>query len=286
MKKKFKFDIKSKHLIIVMTIIAVSLIVLSLTARGVASPVRNVAGYVVTPFQNGINTVGEWLTDQAGAFKNVKKLSSENEELQAQVNELTTQNQELLQNQSELERLQKLYAIDEQYSEYEKTGATIISKDPGNWYSTFVISKGTADGLAVDMNVIADGGLVGIITETGTNWSTVRSIIDDASNVSGMIASTSDNCVVTGNLLSMNEDKIDFSQLTAEKDTVHEGDAVVTSDVSDKYLTGIMIGYISETKLDSNNLTSSGTIIPSVDFKHLREVLVIKDLKQQKEEAK
>lgn len=284
MRKKFKINLKSKHLIVIMTIVAVSMILLTLSSQSVAAPVRNAAGYIVVPFQNGINAVGKWLTAQADSLRDVKELAQENAQLKAKVDELTMQNNVLLQSQTELDRLEKLYELSSEYSQYNMVGAEVISKDPGNWYSTFVINKGTRDGLAVDMNVMADGGLVGIITEVGDNWATVRSIIDDTSNVSAMVANTSDHCVVTGNLLKMNEGKIDFTQLTYEEGKVQEGDAIVTSNVSEKFQTGLLIGYISDMQLDSNNLTTSGTIIPSVDFRHLREVLIITDLKQSKEE--
>ena len=284
MRKKFKINLKSKHLIVIMTIVALSMILLTLSSQSVAAPVRNAAGYVVVPFQNGINAVGKWLTAQADSLRDVKELAQENAQLKAKVNELTMQNNLLLQSQTELDRLEKLYELSSEYSQYNMVGAEVISKDPGNWYSTFVINKGTRDGLAVDMNVLADGGLVGIITEVGDNWATVRSVIDDTSNVSAMVANTSDHCVVTGNLLKMNEGKIDFTQLTYEEGKVQEGDAIVTSNVSEKFQTGLLIGYISDMQLDSNNLTTSGTIIPSVDFRHLREVLIITDLKQSKEE--
>ena len=62
-------------------------------------------------------------------------------------------------------------------------------------------------------------------------------------------------------------------------DKVKKGDQVVTSYVSDKFLQGILIGYVSETEMDSNNITKSGTITPAADFEHLREVLVILDKK-------
>jgi rod shape-determining protein MreC len=61
---------------------------------------------------------------------------------------------------------------------------------------------------------------------------------------------------------------------------VEQGDKVVTSNISDKYLPGILIGYIETINRDSNNLTKSGYIIPAVDFEHLSEVLVITDKKQ------
>lgn len=283
MRKKLKFNLKSKYVLIIMTIVGISLMAMTFSTDLFSGPVKNTASYIVVPFQNGINVVGEWLTGLTDGFRNSQELARENRELQEKIDELNFQNQGLLENQAELLRLQELLQTGEDYVQYNMVGATIISKDPGNWYSTFVINKGTEDGLAVDMNVIAKGGLVGIITEVGEHWATVRSIIDDTSNVSGMIANTNDHCVITGNLTLMNSDLIEFSQLVMEEGTVSEGDAVVTSNVSDKYQTGILIGYIDEMERDANNLTTSGTIIPAVDFKHLREVLVITDLKQTKE---
>ena len=65
--------------------------------------------------------------------------------------------------------------------------------------------------------------------------------------------------------------------------SVQEGEKIVTSDVSDKFLKGILIGYVSEIEEDPNNLTKTGTLTPAVDFEHIHEVLVIKELKQKGE---
>lgn len=281
MKKKSRNQIKSKHLITIMSILCVGLIVLSFSSKFSFDPVRSALGYIVVPFQNGINTVGVWLTDQKNGFQNMKKLAEENEALKEQVAELTAKNSNLIQDQEEAERLRQLYNLDQQYSEYEKIGAQVISKDTGNWYSTFTINRGSEDGVQTDMNVIANGGLAGIVTTTGPHWATVRSIIDDSSNVSASVTSISQNCMVTGDLRLMDEGKIRFIQLTDKENQVQEGDKVVTSSVSSKFLKGILIGYISEAVDDSNKLTKNGTIIPAVDFEDIQEVLVIKQLKQQ-----
>ena len=58
------------------------------------------------------------------------------------------------------------------------------------------------------------------------------------------------------------------------------GDKIVTSNISEHYLPGILIGYISNIEIDSNNLTKSGTLTTAVDFEHLEDVLVIMELKQ------
>lgn len=281
MKKKTHYKMKTKHLITMMTILCLGLIVLSLSSNFSFAPVRNALGYVIIPFQNGINQVGDWMTEQKNGFQSMKKLAKENEKLKDQVDELTAKNNNLSQQQEEVERLRALYELDQEYSEYEKIGAQVIGKDSGNWYDTFIINRGTEDGVEVDMNVIADGGLVGIVTNTGKDWATVRSIIDDSSNVSASVTSISQNCIVTGDLQMMDEGKIRFIQLTDKENQVQEGDKVVTSSVSSKFLKGILIGYVSEVEDDANNLTKTGTIIPAVDFENIQEVLVIKQLKQQ-----
>ena len=285
MKKKRNIKIKSKHLIVIMSLVCISLMLLTFTAKLPTGPVKRVAGYIIVPFQNGLNEVGNLLSGVQDGFQKKSRLVKENKKLQEKVEELTTENSQLIQNQYELERLQKLYDLDQQYAEYDKVAAEVISKDPGHWYDTFVINKGSDDGIKKDMNVITIGGLVGIVTETGSNWSTVRSIIDDSSNVSAQVATTSDTCTVTGNLKLMDSGKLGFIQLRDEEGKVQVGDKIVTSQISDKFLKGILIGYISELEEDSNHLTYTGTLIPAVDFAHIQEVLVITDLKQQKGES-
>jgi rod shape-determining protein MreC len=244
-----------------------------------------VTNQFIVPFQNGVNKVGNLLGSWASGFRNVQALAAENEELKARVGDLTEENARLSQSITELDRLEKLYALDKEYPEYTKVAAQVISKDPGNWYSRFVINKGTKDNIAVDMNVIANGGLIGIITEVGENWACVESIIDDESNISAMVASTSDTCIVSGNLSRMSSGKIDFSELRDDGNVVTEGTKIVTSSISTKFLTGLLIGYVSEVGDDSNHLTRSGTIIPAADFKNIREVLVIRELKQTRENS-
>ena len=129
------------------------------------------------------------------------------------------------------------------------------------------------------MNVLADGGLVGIVTETGGHWATVRSIIDDSNNVSATILSTQDNCIVSGSLDLIRQNKMELSELVTDNDVV-AGSKVVTSYISDKYLPGILIGYVDTIEEDANHLQKTGTVIPAVDFRHITDVLVIQTTKR------
>ena len=251
------------------------MMVLSSFSEQAAGPFKVLANITVIPLQQGINHVGRWLGDMKDNFSTMQQLRAENEDLQAQIDALTTENNYLQEERYEYERLQELYQLDQNYAEYEKTAAHVIGKEAGNWFSTFTIDKGSMDGIAVDMNVLAGSGLVGIVTEVGPTWAKVRSIIDDSTNVSGMVLSTSDTCIVSGDLSLMSSGQIAFDQMENNDNVVAVGDQIVTSYISDKYLQGILIGSISEINVDSNNLTRSGYIIPAVDFKNIQEVLVI-----------
>jgi len=278
--KKSKFSIPSKYILLVMTVLCIIMMVLTFTTNVITGPLEAVSGYVVIPFQKGINEVGMWLTSRSDNIKRMNELIVENTELQSAVDEMALEINLLQQDKYELSRLRELYELDEQYGSYTKIGARVIGMDPGNWFSIFLIDKGTNDGIQINQNVIAGSGLVGRIVEVGPNWATVKSIIDDSSNVSAMVLSTSDTVIVSGDLELMNDGIISFEQLKDEDDFVAEGDQLVTSRISDIYLPGLTVGYITEVHKDPNNLTKSGYLTPAVDFKHIDTVLVILELKQ------
>lgn len=275
MKKKNETSSKSKYWLIGLSVLCILLMVLSMFSNKAEGPVKGIASITVIPMQKGINQIGTWLGDIRDNFDTLQQVKKENKKLQTKVDSLITENNNLQEERYELERLQELYKLDQNYAEYEKTAARVIAKDSGNWFSTFTIDKGTKDGIKVDQNVLAGSGLVGIVIKTGPTWATVRSIIDDASNVSAMALTTSDRCMVRGDLSLINDGKIRFEQMENNENKILVGDQIVTSHISPKYLQGILIGYISEVSVDSNNLTRSGYITPVVNFKKMQEVLVI-----------
>lgn len=279
-KKGEKFKLPSQYWLLILTLVCCGLIILSFNTSVFKGPLNFIANYLIVPFQNGVSVVGTEIKDKSEELVQIRDLLEENERLKEQVDELTIQNTELQQDRYELNTLRELYELDAQYDEYKKTGARIIARDSGNWYHNFVINKGTNDGIKVDMNVIAGSGLVGRVIDVGPDWAKVLSIIADTSNVSSTVLSTEEYLIVSGDLELYSQGSIRFSQLIDRDGAVKEGDKIVTSNISDKYLPGILIGYIESIDMDSNNLTKSGEVTPAVDFGRLDEVLVILETKQ------
>ncbi len=280
MNRNKRNKIPSKIIFAVMAVLCIILLFASFITN-FGGPIHTVANYIFVPMQKGVNYIGNSIFLNNEASRTKEELIAENETLKTKVNELTDQITNMQLQQNELQELQELYKLDQQYSNYDKVGARVIAKSTTNWFDTFTIDKGTSDGIKVDMNVIAGSGLVGIVTDVGSHYAIVRTVIDDTSAVSGQVVSTNDNCIVSGSLKDMTSDNmILIKNLEDVNNKVKAGDTVVTSNISSKFLPGLLIGYITSVSEDDNHLTKSGKLTPVVDFKHLNDVLVITNLKE------
>ena len=163
-RKGERFTLPSKYLLFILTILCTVMMLVTFGTNVFNRPFNRVVGYVIVPFEQGIAKAGEWLSNRSDELVQIRTLLAENSALKEQVASLTEENTLLQQDKYELNELRGLLELDEEYGDYNKIGARIISRDSGNWYSSFVIDKGSNDGLADDMNVIAGGKMeIGLI---------------------------------------------------------------------------------------------------------------------------
>ncbi len=205
---------RSKYLLIGLTIFCFVLIIVTSFKDGILEPLRTGVGYVLVPLQTGVNALGNGIYTEYRDYTHLKTALAENERLKEEVAGLIEENNRLQSGQFELNRLRELYQLDQTYMQYDKIGARIIAKDSGDWFQVFRVNKGSADGVEVDNNVIAGGGLVGIVTDVGANYATVRSIIDDSSRVSAMAMQSGDRCIVAGDLTLFEEGRLRITNIT------------------------------------------------------------------------
>ncbi len=274
--------IPSKYIYLFMAFICLLLLFLSVVFGDRISILKTVASAVVTPMQSGINEVGTKIYNNVTDNRTNKALKKENKELLEKLEETQAQLQVYEQESHEWKRVQKLLELEDQYPEYDMIGARVIATDSTNWFYTFIINKGSADKVEVGCNVLAGNGLAGIVTEVGKNYAKVRAIIDDNSSISASVAGTDTLCTVSGDLSLIKDGYIRVGYIN-KADVIEEGGELVTSHVSDKFLPGLLIGYVSDVKVDANNLTQSAKCIPVVDFRYLSEVMVILTKKEEYE---
>lgn len=279
---KKKFEISPKLVFVILIVLCIGLIIVSVFFKDKIAPVKSTVGNVLVPMQKGIDKIGGGISNSIKRFSDINSLIEENNSLKAELENLKSENQMLTQEKYELNWYRDLYELDSVYSDYHKLAARVISRDPDNYDREFIIDKGTDDGMCVDMNVLSGNGLVGLIVETGKNWSKVRTIVDDSSSVSGMFLTTSDTCIVNGNNEHLQDGYIDVEMIDMDAE-VYDNYEVVTSYISEKYLPGILVGYISNIRNDARGMSKNADLTPAVDFDHIEAVLVITTLREKLE---
>jgi len=270
------FNTYKKQILRLVIIFLVLLILFTAGRKKRATPIDNALSFVVAPAQDISTTISSWVLNKVSALKDDTDLAAENSELKAKIEILEAENKRLSMYEEENKRLSALLDVSQKYPDYETTGVDIIAKDPGNWYLTFTINKGTRQGLKPDMALTDAGGLVGRITECGYLYSKVESILDSRSSVSAMSLRTGDLGVVKGDYTLMNDGLCKMEYIDSESE-IMKGDEIVTSYLSGIYPSGITVGYVKEVVTDENGLTKYAVIEPAVDFKHISTLLVITD---------
>lgn len=280
MKFNYKKDISPKYLLLALSLICIILLGLSLFSEDFMDRTKRMFGKIITPMQEGASQIGEWIEERFQIFGDVKQLREENQTLKERNRELED---EIARNQAELTELaelRQLYGLDQMYPEYNTTAARIFSVDSSGWFNEFYINKGLNDGVYEDCNVLYDGGLLGIVVESYGDYARVRAIVDDRSKITAEIGPNRALCTVEGSLSNYGEGYLLATGI--DKDTnISIGDTVVSSNVSDRFLYGLTIGYVTEVTKDANNLTMTAKLKTAVNFGNVRDVLVITDRKQE-----
>lgn len=272
-------NFQPKYILLILVIVCILLLILSSVSTTVNSAVRTVVNTVLTPMQTGLNKVGSVISDKGEYYVNMSNLQAENEVLKDEVDTLREQVAKYELENAELAEYRQLLSMKEEYPDYPTVGAHVIGESSSNAEKTVLIDAGSSDGIEENMNVIAQGGLVGYVTAVTPNSSTVRLIIDNDCQVGGMSASSKDTCIVKGDIDYYDEGKLLLEKIDKDAQIVDDT-KIVTSNKSSMYLPGILIGYAKNVVVGINDLSKTGDLIPVVDFTHLDSVLVITKIKE------
>ena len=261
-------------LLLVFVIAITTLLVVSAKNRNNVSWLDNIIHFTVKPvatFFSNINTSVDGFFDY---FQNKKELVQTVSELTYKNNLLEQKNASLSSLETENERLRQLLELREKYPEFQTTAASVIAKDGGNYSRFITIDKGEECGIKVNQPVLSQNGLVGLIFETGHGWSKIQTIIDPSTSVGCRITRTGDISITEGDNALINEGMLKMLYISKQF-TILEGDIVETSGLGEIYPSGIPIGKIKEIKVSEHSNSQYATIVPTVDFSNLQEVLVI-----------
>ena len=268
--------LRNKKYFIVIAILIISVVVVYFSAidRENTLAYDNAVGYIVEPVAKLFNTVSVGTGDFFHYFKDKKNLVNENQKLDNKVMELEHDNSKLKSLEIENERLRSLLKFKEQNPEHKLSACTVISKDTSNYYSTFLIDKGTKDGIEKNMPVVGAKGIIGYVVEAGTGFAKVQTVIEGGSSVGCVVTRTGNTAVCEGNTALLKDGLMTMIYVSKEMNLV-EGDIVETSGLGEIYPSGLVIGRVKEIKTQPITKTQYAIIQPVENFDFIREVFVI-----------
>lgn len=255
-------------------VIAVLLSVMSyFSATSAALP--NLAGIVVTPFRTASAAVSETLRNWADYFTQFDALKEENRQLKLQIAGMEETVRQATFDREENAHLREVAELREQRRDLHLESARVLVQDSSNWYSQLTINKGTAHDLTVGDAVITEEGyLLGVVTEAGSNWATVRTILDSESSIGALVFRSGGSALAQGNFSLMSEGCLRLGYLGAEPDVV-AGDLIVTSGLGGYYPSQLVIGYVEEIRTGDDGLSQYAVVRPEMDLDGLTQVYVV-----------
>lgn len=261
-------------LILIIAVLLAAIVGVCSTILGM-SPLSDLLGVLSTPFRDGVNIAADWVEDRYNYAFRYTELEEENAALREQLAAAQEQLRQAEDSNRENELLRELLGLAEKRPELEWQDVTITARSSSNWSSTMTINKGVNAGIEVgDCVVDQYGNLVGIISQTGLNWSELATIVDSSIEIGGRIPRTDDEAVLEGDFALMVEGRIKLAYLP-ENTLPISGDQITTSGLGDLYPEGLVVGTIESIHNEVSGLTRYAVVAPAADLEHIRYVFVV-----------
>lgn len=181
--------------------------------------------------------------------------------------------------QKENLRLHSLLNLKQNYFP-EGVAAKVVALDPHAEYKSLRINKGSKDGIAADMPVVAGAGLVGKIGPVFKKEAVVLLMVDPASHIDVVVSRSRLRGLLTGVGSSKTVEvrpsfltRLEYLKNTSD---ISPADWVVTSGLDGLFPKGILVGEVAKIRKDPSGIFLTAHVAPAVDFGALEEVLVLK----------
>ncbi len=236
-------------------------------------------GNLISGFQKVSFNIGQTLTSSFYSVQDIVKMKEENILLTDTVYELQEQVRILENIVSKSEALELEYKMKSNLK-YDYVIGQVVALDGSNWFSRFTIDKGSQDGIKENDIVIqavetADGmvqtGLVGIVSETGSNWANIVTILDENCKLSFRDIDSDESGILQGSM-----DGIVTGYFFNSKAESKQDDSIVTSGIGEIYLPDLYIGKVKEVVKTTDASTQKIVVDPAVDFTKLHKIFVLK----------
>lgn len=259
-----------KNLIIFSSIILLSFVLMTINIR-YSGPlfVEKTVGWVVAPAQRMFTNTRNAVSAVFNHYFFLVNVAKENEHLRRDIDALKKQNTDLAEQILWQDRVGSLIQYKDQ-SDYKSILASVIGRDATQWSKVIFINKGTNHGVAENMAVVTDAGIIGHITQALPTSSKVLMLNDSRSAVASLFQETRVSGIVSGT----GQDFCDMKYVPVSA-KVEIGDKILSSGLGGIFPKGLLVGTVTNIKKKKQGLFQEITITPKADLARLEEVLVL-----------
>lgn len=263
------------RVVLVLAVLLTVILAVTSNLTGLSIPDMFVKG-VLTPIRTGASK----LTEQAQQLYNYmfeyESLAAENAALKEELSQMQEDARKADSVSRENDRLRALLGLKEAHEDYMLVDCYVISRSSQQWSSTFTVNKGTASGIEAGMcAVTANGELVGLVSEVGSNYAVVKSVLDSSLEISATIASSGYNGMVQGGYSTGLEGLLRMDYLPSSA-VIRNKDQVVTSG-STMYPRNLILGYVVDAGFDDTGVAKYALLEPAVNVGSLEQVFIISE---------
>jgi rod shape-determining protein MreC len=269
-----KYGVRLAIIVVIAVLIALSV---TNVLGGRAGLLKNADGALKAPVQKAATALLDWVEGIYGYLYEYDRLVEENNALRAENAELREANRDYSELKAENERLRTLFEWSEKHTDFVLESAKIVAWDASNYISAFTVSKGSGSDIALGDCVVTEyGALVGQVIELGSDWATIRTIIDVDMDVGALVGEDSYSGVITGEFSLMKQGLTRITYLSSGAH-IFQHDEVLTSGKGGSFPPGLLIGDVSTVMTEAGGQATYGIVTPACDVSRLSQVFIIKD---------
>ena len=235
--------------------------------------VRSIASTITYPIQQGASSVGNWIGGFFGNFGELRRASTENQQLHRQIDQMQTELRDTRERAAAAARLEALFKLNEK-SAYQTVVARVIARDPSMWFDSVTIDKGRWAGIEVNMPVVTPGGIVGRVISTSPLSAQVMLVTDEKSGAGAIVGQLGQSTAM-GSVKGMGENGLLEMRYVSGMEKVQVGDTVTTTGQDAIYPQGYTVGEVVEVKPGSATQAQIIRIRPGAGLERLKEVAVL-----------
>ena len=229
---------------------------------------------ILTPIRTGVSKLQEQAQQLYSYMFHFEALQAENIALKEQIAQMEDDARVADSVSRENDRLRALLNLLDAHEDYKTVDAYIIAWGSNDWSNTLTINRGTNAGIEEGMCAItANGEVVGLVIEVGTNYAVIRTVLDSSLGISATIASSGYNGMVQGNYTEGNENLLRMNYLPSSS-VIRNNDQVVTSG-STTYPRDLILGYVVDAGFDDTGVAKFALLRPAVDIDTLEQVFIL-----------